>query len=300
MAVVIGYTGYSGSGKTYHMTKIALDLMKQGIKVYSRHEIKGARPILDDRELIYLENCHVFMDEWHQDHDAAQWRQLSPLVKHIVTQARKYGITIHWSAQDWRYMDSYIRRNTEDCWCHEALFPDELTGRSRVGIHHAWKVHGIEMELQHRKPKRLKNKFFRVNKKVITAYDSYKKILLTSAQVTDEEIASIKDPSERPRIQKISHIARGSFRQIELTPAELTPRAEPDPGDNLAADELVDKDTDAKGEQAGLDSHEQPDNNGELIQRNDEANNLRPLLKPRDPSRRFFRKRRDRRQKRGK
>jgi len=298
MAVVIGYTGYSGSGKTYHMTKVALDLIKRGIPVYSRHEIKGARPILDDKELIYLEHCHVFMDEWHQDHDAAQWRQLSPLVKHIVTQARKYGITIHWSAQDWRYMDSYIRRNTEDCWQHWAIMPDELTGRSRIGLHRAIKIHGLDAELQRRKPKRLAGKFFFIRKAVITSYDSYKKILLTSAQINDEELAKILDPSERPATTEIKHIARGSFRQIELSPIEIQVMPEPDRGDELAADELINEHPHPEREKPGLDSDPQRDNDRELIKGNDKPYNLRASRKVACPSRRRFWQRRNGRQKR--
>lgn len=244
MAVVIGYTGYSGSGKTYHMTKIALDLLSKGIRVYSRHEIKGARPLLDDKEMIYLEGCHVFLDEWHQDHDASEWRKLSPLVKHIVTQARKYGVTIHWSAQDWRYMDSYIRRNTEDCWIHNALWPDPLTGRSKIGLHSAKRVHGLELELQHRRPEVLQRKRFWIRKKVIEAYDSYKKIMLSSSQVSEEELQAIEDPTNRPAIARIQHIARGSYRDIELE-EDLEEDLE---DDNLASDALIDKEADAKAD----------------------------------------------------
>ena len=285
MAVVIAYTGYSGSGKTYHMTQTALKLIAMGIDVYSRHEIKGARPLLDDREMIYLENCHCFLDEWHQDHDASEWRKLSPLVKHIVTQARKYNITLHWSAQDWRYMDSYIRRNTEDCWLHEAMFPDPLTGRSKIGVHRAWKVHGLDMELQRRRPDILAKKRFRIKRSVYESYDSYKKILLSSTAVSDEELSQIRDPSEREIIDELSHARRGSYRELDL-------RIEPD--DNLPPDHPIDENPDAVCDEGDLDSEPCGDNQQELVDRDNETYKLCAGVKKSNPFTRFFRKGRDR------
>jgi len=284
MSVVTGYVGYSGSGKTYHMTDTALKLIDQGINVYSRHEIKGSRPLLDDREMIYLENCHCFLDEWHQDHDASEWRKLSPLVKHIVTQARKYNITIHWSAQDWRYMDSYIRRNTEDCWCHNALWPDPMTGRSRLGLHRAYKVHGLDMELQRRKPDILARKTFRIKKRVYEAYDSYKKILLSATQVSNEELESINDPSVRDIVIDLSHARRGSYRNLELVDPELAP------------DQPINENAQTIGDQNNFDTDPSGNDQQELVNRHNETYDLATSIEPRNPGRRPFWQRRNRRQ----
>jgi hypothetical protein len=195
--MIVAYTGLAGSGKTYHMTQVALNLIAHNEIVFSRHEIEGAYPLVDERELLYMQHCHVFFDEWHQDHTAKDWYNLDEVVKHIVTQSRKYSIIIHWSAQHWLYMDSFIRRNTDFCWRHEALFRDPATGMSRFGLHRRTKVAGIEMELKHARPEVLANQLFLVRPKIYKKYDSFKPIMLSRAKLSDDEILAIKNPYSR-------------------------------------------------------------------------------------------------------
>jgi len=49
--MVIGFVGLPGSGKTYYVTKLALDDIKKGIKVYSNFYIVGAT-MYDDLETV--------------------------------------------------------------------------------------------------------------------------------------------------------------------------------------------------------------------------------------------------------
>lgn len=198
--MIIGYTGLAGSGKTYSMTQTALKLIKKGEIVFSRHEIEGAYPLVDERELLRMQHCHVFFDEWHQDHSAKEWYFLDEVVKHIVTQSRKYSILIHWSAQHWLYMDAFIRRNTDYVWEHEALFRDPNTGASRFGLHYARKITGLQAELKYRRPDILAKRYFFIKKKVYNAYDSFKPIMLSKAKISDEELEAIADPYQRERI----------------------------------------------------------------------------------------------------
>lgn len=195
--MIIAYTGLAGSGKTYHMTQVALSLIDRGKIVFSRHELEGAYPLIDEREMLKMHDCHVFFDEWHQDHSAKEWFNMDEIVKHIVTQSRKYGIVIHWSAQHWLYMDSFIRRNTDFCWKHYALFRDADTGESRVGLHRAIKVAGIEEELKHKNPPPIAKKWVFIKKRVYSKYDSYKPIMLSKTKLSDEEVQNIGDPYSR-------------------------------------------------------------------------------------------------------
>jgi hypothetical protein len=182
------------------MTQVALDLMKHDEIVFSRHEIEGAFAIEDERELLFMQHCHTFFDEWPQDHPAKDWWHLDPVTQHIVTQCRKYGITIHWSAQHWKYMDPFIRRNTDFVWRHEALWPNANTGKSRIGWHHMTKIAAIEAELEHARPTILASKYFRIKKKVYSKYDSFKPIMLTKAKISDEEILAVKNPYSRAKV----------------------------------------------------------------------------------------------------
>lgn len=260
--MIIGYTGISGSGKTYSMTSLGLSLIARGKIVFSRHELEGAYPILDERELLRMHDCHVFFDEWHQDHSAKEWWDLDEVVKHIVTQARKYSITIHWSAQHWSYMDSFIRKNTDICWRHEALFPDPETGESRIGLHRREKVAGLSEELKHRRPKILSKKYFFIKKNVYESYDSYKPIMISKAKLSDAEIEAIRDPYLRPR----THITRA----IKRNRAAAALMATPDPA--------KDGETDFVPEKGRLDHNEQPEDGIELREGQEYADDRSPSM----------------------
>jgi len=242
--MIVAYTGLAGSGKTYHMTQIALDLVRRGEIVFSRHEIEGAYPLVDEREMLRMTDCHVFFDEWHQDHSARDWWHMDEVLKHIVTQSRKYGITIHWSAQHWLYMDAFIRRNTDFCWEHVALARDPDTGVSRFGIHRAYKMAGIDVELKRKGRPPLARRWIFVSKRVYEKYDSFKPIMLSKAKLTDEEVAAISDPYSRE-------------------PIHLTP------------EKFVDRKPYAVREEGGLDKQHEAENYDESVKRKDEADDLR-------------------------
>jgi hypothetical protein len=198
--MIVAYTGLAGSGKTYHMTSIALSLIQRGEIVFSRHELEGAYPLVDEREMLRMNDCHVFFDEWHQDHGAKEWWNLDEVLKHMVTQSRKYSIVIHWSAQHWLYMDSFIRRNTDYCWEHRALFRDADTGASKIGLHKAVKISGIDVELKRRQPEILAKKWIWIKPKVYQQYDSFKPIMISKTKLSDDEINAIADPYSRDKI----------------------------------------------------------------------------------------------------
>lgn len=256
--LMIGYTGLPGSGKTYHMTKIALDLMRRGTTVFSKHIINGAFSIQNERELLYMNNAHVFFDEWHQDHDAKEWWAMDPVLRHIITQRRKYNITIHWSAQHWGYMDSFIRRATDFCWEHEAFMRDSMTGVSRINLHRAIKRHALDMEKNRARKDQLAKKYFRINKKVYTAYDSFKPILLDNSKLTEADIQVILNPYTRK-------------------PMELSPNESRDHHAYLEA------------KQNSLNSQPDTDDDSEGIKRNNETDKLGPSMEVVDPSSDFGR-----------
>lgn len=246
--MIIAYTGLAGSGKTYHMTKTALRLIEQNHIVFARHELEGSYPIVNERELLMMHDCHVFFDEWHQDHSAKEWWQMDEVVKHIVTQSRKYNIIIHWSAQHWLYMDSFIRRNTDYCWKHWALFRDSDTNESRIGLHRAIKVSGLEEELRHKRQHALAKKWIWIKKNVYEKYDSFKPIMLDKAKLSDAEIEAIKDPYARP----VTHIDKDTPKM--RSPFVLSSATNP----------AEDSDADFVAEQSRLNSDEKPEDDEKL------------------------------------
>jgi len=245
--MIVAYTGLAGSGKTYHMTQTALKLIERGEIVFSRHELEGAYPLVDEREMLRMRDCHIFFDEWHQDHNAREWFSMDEVLKHIITQSRKYGITIHWSAQHWLYMDSFIRRNTDFCWKHWAVWRDADTGISKIGMHKAIKVAGMEEELKHTRPDILAKKTIWIKKKVFSKYDSYKPIMLDKAKLSDDAIARILDPYAREKMTitpKENHKVRSAVEVIGSSTDPLP--------DTLSEFEKSDTNNDAKTDAGDL------------------------------------------------
>lgn len=235
--MIVAYTGLDGSGKTYHMAEVCQRMINDGYDCFGSTPFLGARLIENHRQLLRIERAHIFFDEWHQDHDAKEWYNLDPVLRHIVTQHRKYKLVIHWSAQHYKFMDSYIRRETSFIWEHEALFRDRDSGSSRIrfkipfceqvyGLHRAWKYAALEAELNHRNPKILEKKYFFIKPSIFKTYDSYKKILLTSKQLEDSELEKIKDPYNAPLITDAHAVA------TDIKHKRDTPILTPDPSVN--------------------------------------------------------------------
>jgi len=262
--MIIAYTGLDGSGKTYHMAEVCQRMIASGIDCFGSTPFAGARLIENHRQLIRIERAHIFFDEWHQDHSAKEWYNMDPVLQHIVTQHRKYKLVIHWSAQHFLFMDSYIRRETTFVWQHEALFRDPDSGISRVqfnmpfvgevkGLHKAIKYAALEAELKHRKPLILEKRYFFIKPKVYNSYDSYKKILLTSDHVSNAELEAITDPYLAPKIDDVTKVA------AEVTHYRKSPDLSPDP--------FIDEIADLESQQNTLDSDNQTQDDEKLRQR---------------------------------
>ena len=277
--MIIAYTGLDGSGKTYHMAEVCQRMIASGIDCFGSTPFAGARLLENHRQLLRIERAHIFFDEWHQDHDAKQWYNLDPVLRHIITQHRKYKLVIHWSAQHFKFMDSYVRRETTFIWEHEALFRDPDSGISRVkfnlpyfgkveGMHRAWKYAALEAELNHRKPKILEKKTFFIQAAVYNSYDSYKKIHLSAAQISNSEVEAISDPYLAPTIGDPHATADGIVhaRSVFLPP---------DPSKNGDADFV--------SEEERLNRDKQSENGVELTERKKNSDDLRSGLKIGNP-----------------
>jgi len=283
--MMIAYIGLDGSGKTYHMAEVCQKLVKQGIDCFGTTPFEGARLLENHRQLLRVDGGHIFFDEWHQDLDAREWYHLDPVLKHIITQHRKYNLVIHWSAQAYAFMDPYVRRETTFVWDHEALFRDAQSGRSRVsgripflgevrGLHRRIKYPAWEVELKHRRPQVLSSQYFFIREKVYRTYDSYKKIALTSKHVTDGEIDAIRDPYKAEVIRDVKAVATVMHKR-PVPDVLLT-----GPG---ATEQVQNKQRHLVGEQGRFDDDEQAEDRIELRERQENAQNLRAGLKVADP-----------------
>jgi len=279
--MIIAYIGLDGSGKTYRMAEACQQALKAGMDCFGTTPFKGARLLENHRQLLRIQNANIFFDEWHQDLDAKEWYHLDPVLKHIITQHRKYNLVIHWSAQAWQFMDSFIRRETAFVWEHEALFRNPTTGRSRIaakipffgeirGLHRATKYAAYEAELKHRKPKILAKKLFFIRGNVYNTYDSYKKIMLTSKQISDEEILKITDPYHSPKITNPSEAA-SKIKHKRMIPDDLQASA-------ASADKIEHHNPEAARPQVELNEYEEAEDLKEIIDRQENAENVETVM----------------------
>jgi len=220
VAPVTAFIGYPRSGKTYHMTMLALALLAAGEKVASRHEIRGALPLTSDLEMVHLAGYHVFLDEWHIDRPAKEWRHTPRVINHFCSQAAKYDLHIYWSAQDWFFMPYEIRAVTEYAWVHESMFRNKHTDRSRIGLHRAQRIAGCEIEAEHRNPPVVETKYFFIKKKIAQAYNSKRAIFVPEDVMSADDLQKVLNPTNRAPIGKIDHSPGGAFRDIYFVESE--------------------------------------------------------------------------------
>lgn len=291
--MIIAYTGLDGSGKTYHMAEVCQRMLAQGFDCFGSTPFAGARLLENHRQLIRIEKAHIFFDEWHQDHDAKEWYNLDPILRHIVTQHRKYKLVIHWSAQHFMFMDPYIRRETTFVWDHEALFRDPDSGISRIqfkipyigevkGMHRAKKYAAWEIELKRRRPTVIEKKTFFIVPSVYNSYDSYKKIMLSAKHVSDADINAITDPYQTEKIDDPHQLAASIIHKRALV---------------AAANPSEDEECDLIAKQNALDGDNETQNNIELIERKNDADDLSASMEIRNPIENSGRQRLRRRQK---
>lgn len=242
---VTAFLGYPRSGKTYHMTEIALDLIASGERVASRHEIEGALPITSDLEMVHLSGFHVFLDEWHIDRSARDWRKLPKIIKHLTSQASKYDLHIYWSAQSWWFMPSEIRAVTEYAWLHEPILRHPRTDRSRIGLHRATRVAGCELEAEHQNPPIVETHTFWIRKKIASKYNSKRAIFVPDDVMSESELQAVLDPKYRPPVGIVDHPNVQPFREVYFVERDRVERDRLSLAPMAAADESPDAQSDA-------------------------------------------------------
>lgn len=286
--MIIAYIGLEGSGKSYHMAEVAQKCIGRGIDCFGTTPFMGARTIESHRQMLLMENANVFFDEWHQDLDAKEWYKLDPVLRHIVSQHRKYHLTIHWSAQDYFFMDPFIRRETSFVWHHEALYRDPMTGRSKVcgnipfygkvyGLHKAKKYNAIDIERKHRSMQALEKKTFFIRESITKTYDSFKKIMLTSDKVSDQELCQIKDPYIPAVIETIEAEAAIFHKRDVTSCGEIL-------GMSPASDDIDDEHRDPVNNKIRLDGQEKAEDVEDGIEGEEIADDGKAALEVSDPS----------------
>lgn len=107
---VWGIVGRKGSGKTLYMSKLGLDAMKKGRKVYTNFGLDGSWYIGDPLDLMgVIPGSLTLLDEAHSYFDAYDHAKFPSKVKWLLQQERKLSIDLIWSAQYLQAIDKRFR-----------------------------------------------------------------------------------------------------------------------------------------------------------------------------------------------
>lgn len=111
--MIEAFTGLPGQGKTYLMTKKAIQEMKKGRKVYANYPLEGSISYEDISEILTVRQGLVLIDEAGLLIPAQFWTRLPYQYLQAWRQHRKGGIDIWYTAQDLHDVGTSLRRVTQ-------------------------------------------------------------------------------------------------------------------------------------------------------------------------------------------
>jgi hypothetical protein len=200
---IVGYCGYQGDGKTYWLTRDALQAMKIGLPVVSNYPIvgpDGSATVVDlvegltplyDFAVEHPEGSFAAVQEMGQLMPARMWAKTTTFrAINQLSQTRHWKMHLHWDAQYISLVDKLIRANTpvvyevrvrlRHLWHRDgAGLLDLYSGRKPLTPWlmraSAYRVHTLEGELSEdgKAKNRLKRRWHWFDLAVAQAYDTY-------------------------------------------------------------------------------------------------------------------------------
>jgi len=160
--VVEGFTGLPGSGKTYWLTKLGLEAMKNGRPVWANFTLEGAIRFSDLKEVFGVRKGVVLVDEINLVCPSRWWNRFPPHLAYFWSQTRKFELDIYWTAQHVDRVDKIIREISNWVWtCSKLPFGFRVL-RQYIPEH-----------ITKEKRKSFSTKFFHLNKKIYKNYNTY-------------------------------------------------------------------------------------------------------------------------------
>lgn len=134
-------TGRPGEGKTYLLTKKAIEFLKEGREVWSNYWIKPTDRNLQGKihyyekvnQLVSVENGVILMDEGHIYFNARNWEKLDEKFQYKLQQHRKDGLDIWCTAQNVKRLDVIMRELVSNYYECKKVFALKL-GRKEIGL----------------------------------------------------------------------------------------------------------------------------------------------------------------------
>jgi hypothetical protein len=165
--MVEGFTGLPGSGKTYWLSKLGLDALAKGLPVYANFHLEGANKFSDLKEVFFVRKGVILVDEINLVCPSRWWNKFPPQLAYFWSQTRKFQLDIYWSAQHIDRVDKIIREISNWVWTINRLPFGFFIARMYIPEH-----------ITKEKRKHYTLKFFKLNSKVYTKYNTFELIEL--------------------------------------------------------------------------------------------------------------------------
>lgn len=163
--MVEGIVGLPGAGKTYYLSKIGLDAMKKGRKVYANYKLKGAIYFWEIEELQEIEDGVILIDEINLVASSRDWEELPGEQKYFWSQTRKQKLDIYWTAQHQDRVEKIVREVSNFIWKINIL---------PFGIRVMTKY--LPEQINKTKRERFGTRIFTIHKEVFKQYNTWERL----------------------------------------------------------------------------------------------------------------------------
>lgn len=163
--MVEGIVGLPGAGKTYYISKIGLEAIKKGRKVYANYKLEGSTYYNDLSEVCNVEDGLILVDEINLTCPSRWWDRFPPKLAYFWSQTRKLKLDIYWTAQHQDRVDKIVREISNYIWKI-----NNLIGGYRVMTEY------LPEQINKAKREVIARRFFHINKEIFKHYNTYERI----------------------------------------------------------------------------------------------------------------------------
>lgn len=114
--MVEGFVGLPGSGKTYWISRLGLEAIKKGRKVYSNFKLEGATYYKDLMDILDVSEGVILVDEINLVCPSRWWDRFPPKLAYWWSQTRKNQLDVYWTAQHQDRVDKIVKEITNYIW----------------------------------------------------------------------------------------------------------------------------------------------------------------------------------------
>lgn len=206
--MVEGFVGLPGSGKTYYISKLALEEIKKGRKVYANYKLEGATYYEDLKEVCEVEKGIILVDEINLTCPSRWWDRFPPHLAYFWSQTRKQELDVYWTAQHQDRVDKIVREISNWIWKI-----NYLPFRFRIMTKY------LPEQINKVKKEKFGVKIFHIKKEVFKHYNTYERI--RPAKYTLQEHYRYRRHNYSPFAEKIIQESRRKFSKPKIFAARM-------------------------------------------------------------------------------